>query len=138
MSAALRVLDTTARSDLMKGDSRILARLETVGRANVRVPQPVLAEIRYGIDRLERSARKGRLQSRFEVLQAELIRCPWTDEVSGVFGRIKSFLVRKGTVLEDFDLAIAAHAIAHQGILVTSNRKHMSRVPGLEIEDWVE
>ncbi len=136
MNARHRILDTTAFSDLMKGHPRVVARLEEHGRANVRVPQPVLAEIRFGIDRLDRSARRGRLQSRYDALQAELVRCPWTDEVSEAFGRIKALLARKGTALEDFDLAIAAHALAHEGILVTSNRRHMTRVPSLETEDW--
>jgi tRNA(fMet)-specific endonuclease VapC len=45
-------------------------------------------------------------------------------------------LERRGTRIEDFDAAIAAHALASGAKLVTSNLDHMARVPGLQIEDW--
>ena len=33
-------------------------------------------------------------------------------------------------------LSVAAHALAVGGTRVTSNVDHMSRVPGLRVEDW--
>lgn len=48
----------------------------------------------------------------------------------------KSMLERRGTRIEDFDTAIAAHAVATGTTLVTANLDHMTRVPGLQIEDW--
>ena len=60
----------------------------------------------------------------------------WTDEVSQMFGRIKATLERRGTQTEDFDAAIAAHALALDATLVTANVNHMIRVPGLRVEDW--
>jgi hypothetical protein len=35
-------------------------------------------------------------------------------------------------------LAIAAHALATNATLVTANLAHMTRVPGLQIEDWAD
>ncbi len=130
------VLDTNALSALMKGDSRALARLRAAGRADVAIPQPVIAEIAYGIDRLARSKRRQALQDRFDLLRAELPRCQWTDTVSEHFGAIKATLERSGQRIEDFDAAIAAHALADGAILVTANLEHMVRVPGLVVEDW--
>ena len=43
---------------------------------------------------------------------------------------------RRGTRIEDFDAAIAAHAVALGATLVSANIEHMARVPGLEVEDW--
>jgi tRNA(fMet)-specific endonuclease VapC len=51
-------------------------------------------------------------------------------------GRIKATLERRGTRIEDFDAAIAAHALALDATLVTANVDHMIRVPGLIVEDW--
>jgi predicted nucleic acid-binding protein len=42
------VLDTNAVSSLMKGDRNVIERLKGVSRAEVCMPQPVVAEIAYG------------------------------------------------------------------------------------------
>ena len=130
------VLDTNAVSALMKGDPGIIERLKQRSKAEVTVPQPVLAEIAYGIERLPKSKRKEALQERFDLVRSELARCTWTDEVSECFGRIKAALERKGQRIEDFDAAIAAHALATGATLITANLDHMTRVPGLTVEDW--
>jgi tRNA(fMet)-specific endonuclease VapC len=130
------VLDTNAFSALMKGDPLVLERLKQKSKEEVSVPQPVLAEIAYGLERLPKSKRKEALQERFELLQAELARSNWSDEVSASFGTIKATLERRGQRIEDFDIAIAAHALARGEVLVTANLDHMARVPGLTVEDW--
>ncbi|MEI9952224.1 MAG: type II toxin-antitoxin system VapC family toxin [Pseudomonadota bacterium] len=130
------VLDTNVVSLLMKGDPNVIERLKGLSRADVCMPQPVIAEISHGIQRLSRSKRKDVLVSRFELLKSEIRRVAWSDEVSEAFGGIKSGLERKGERIEDFDAAVAAHALAAGCVLVTANLKHMTRVPGLEVEDW--
>jgi tRNA(fMet)-specific endonuclease VapC len=130
------VLDTNAVSALMKGSEAVVDRLAARTPAEVAIPQPVLAEIAFGIERLPRSKRRTSLQARFELLCAELLRAQWTDAVSQAFGRIKATLERRGTRIEDFDAAIAAHALALEATLVTADVDRMIRVPGLRVEDW--
>ena len=132
------VLDTNAVSALMKGEPRVVARLAAVSRADVGVPHPVLAEIAYGIERLPRSKRRVALQERFELVRTDLGRVSWTDTVSERFGAIKAALERRGRRIEDFDAAIAAHALAEGAVLVTANLDDMTRVPGLTVEDWAK
>lgn len=120
----------------MKGSAAVLERLAANAPADVAIPQPVIAEIAFGIERLPRSRRRSALQSRFDLLCSELPRVEWTDEVSQAYGRIKAALERRGTRIEDFDAAIAAHALAIGATLVTADRDHMTRVPGLQVEDW--
>lgn len=130
------VLDTNAVSALMKGSAPVVERLARTEPADVSVPHPVLAEIAYGIERLPRSRRRAALQERFELLSSELPRAEWTDAVSQAFGQIKAGLERRGARIEDFDAAIAAHAVAVGATLVTADRDHMARIAGLRIEDW--
>lgn len=130
------ILDTNAVSALMKAEPPVIARLRAMNRADVAIPQPVIAEIAYGIERLPRSKRRQALQDRFELICMELGRAPWTDAVSERFGAIKATLERRGQRIEDFDAAIAAHALAEGATLVTANLDDMARVPGLDIEDW--
>ena len=130
------LLDTTTRSFLMRGDDDVRAHLTTHPRTSVYVCQPVIAEIEYGLARLPRSARKTRLRHRFDIFLKELFRAEWTDEVSRQFGRVKADLEKRGIRLEDFDVAIAAHAMALDAVLVTDNVAHMERITGLALENW--
>jgi tRNA(fMet)-specific endonuclease VapC len=130
------VLDTNAVSALMRGEARVIERLKAVARAEVGMPHPVVAEIAYGLQRLPRSKRRDALVSRFAAIKDEIQRLNWSDEVSEAFGAIKAALERRGERVEDFDAAVAAHALVEDAVLVTANVKHMTRVQGLEIEDW--
>jgi tRNA(fMet)-specific endonuclease VapC len=130
------VLDTNTLSFLMAGEPAVAARLLAQDRTDVLVPQPVVAEIEYGLARLPDSKRRRRLRRRFEIFAEELPRATWTDEVSRTFGRVKADLEKSGTRLEDFDLAVAAHALALGATLVTDNVDHMKRIAKLELENW--
>ena len=130
------VLDTNAISALMKGDPRVVKRLRTLNKGDAAIPQPAIAEIAYGIERLPRSKRRSVLEDRFELVRTELARSLWTDAVSERFGLIKATLEHQGHRIEDFDAAIAAHALAEGAILVTANLDDMMRVPDLKVEDW--
>ena len=130
------LLDTNAVSALMKGDPAVVAHLRAVARADVALPQPVVAEIAYGIERLPRSKRREALADRFELIRGELGRSVWTDSVSERFASIKATLERRGERIEDFDAAVAAHALAESAVLVTANLRHMARIAGLKVEDW--
>ena len=130
------VLDTNVLSALMKGEPKVVGQLRALTKDQVAVPQPAFAEIAYGIARLPRSKRRDRLQERFELLKSELARTDWDDDVSACFGTIKAALKKRGERIEDFDAAIAAHALARGGTLVTANTQHLARVPGLVTVDW--
>jgi tRNA(fMet)-specific endonuclease VapC len=130
------MLDTTAVSALMRSEPRVGSRVRGCSPGEVGVPQPVVAEIEYGLARLPRSRRKVLLHDRWRVIERSLGRVPWTGAVSRKFGELKAELERGGLRLDDFDLAIAAHALDADAILVTSNVRHLARVPNLEIEDW--
>jgi tRNA(fMet)-specific endonuclease VapC len=51
-------------------------------------------------------------------------------------GSVKAILEKRGERIEDFDAAIAAHALSRGAVLVSANVNHMVRVPGLVVEDW--
>ena len=63
---------------------------------------------------------------------------PFDTEEAEMFARIKADLQAKGNVIEDMDIMIAAHAKVGGHTLVTDNLKHMARVDGIEIENWIE
>ena len=52
------------------------------------------------------------------------------------YGRIRHDLEREGLAIGSMDLLIAAHALAIDATLVTSNLSHFSRVAELRVMDW--
>jgi tRNA(fMet)-specific endonuclease VapC len=132
------VLDTNIVSFLMRGNALVAGRIQSKERSEVLIPQPAIAEIEYGLSRLPNSARRRKLRRIFDVVQAELRRAEWTDLVSRAFGEIKADLERRGVRLEDFDVAMAAHARALEATLVTDNVADLKRIPGLLVENWRE
>lgn len=130
------MLDTTAVSALMRGDPEMTRRLSEREPQEVALPQPVIAEIQYGIEPLPRSRRRDHLARRIVRLRETLAVVVWTDEVSRCFGSVKAQQERAGRRRDDIDLAVAAHALAVGAVLVTANLKHMARIPGLRVESW--
>jgi tRNA(fMet)-specific endonuclease VapC len=60
------------------------------------------------------------------------------DEASTqIFGEAKAMLERQGRRLADADLLIGAIAAAQQATVVTGNRRHYERIPGVTIENWI-
>ena len=130
------ILDTNVISALMRADEVVAGRLAAVARSDIRLPQPALAEIAYGISLVAFSKHRSRLEERRALVTSAIQRAEWTEAVSDTFGRIKALLSKRGELIEDIDLAIAAHAIAVDGVLVTADVRRMPLIPGLTIEDW--
>jgi len=114
----------------------VTGQLISRSRTDILLPPPAIAEIEYGLARLLQPARRKRPRRRFDVVLAELGRVEWTDAVGRAFGEIKAGLERCGARLEDFDVALAVHALAWGAALVTDNLSDLSRIQGLPLDNW--
>jgi tRNA(fMet)-specific endonuclease VapC len=74
---------------------------------------------------------------RLGVLLSEMTILPYDLAAARQFGRVKAELEHTGKRLGDLDIQIASMALALECPLVTHNRRHFERVPGLTIEDWL-
>ena len=54
-----------------------------------------------------------------------------------IFSDLKVKYQKRGTVIDDFDLLIAATALTYNQILVTNNTKHFSKIKELALDNWV-
>jgi len=61
---------------------------------------------------------------------------PLGSESAQIFGSLKVQMERKGTRLDDFDLSLAACALANNLTLVTNNVSHFKRIAGLKLVNW--
>ena len=129
------VLDTNSVSALMKGVPTVAARLARTPRADVGIAQVTAAEIEFGLRCLPASKRRRLLEEQWRAVGSELIRLPWTDEVSRAFGERKARLERAGRRMSDFDLAIVAHAVVYDGTVVTADAAFARA--GIRHENWM-
>ncbi|WP_119249994.1 type II toxin-antitoxin system VapC family toxin [Prevotella sp. AM34-19LB] len=50
----------------------------------------------------------------------------------------KAFLRKKGQLIEDADIIIGTTAIINNMVMVTENVKHIGRLNGIVVENWME
>jgi tRNA(fMet)-specific endonuclease VapC len=61
---------------------------------------------------------------------------PFTPEAAEVYGRLYAELRRKGRIIQQVDLQIAAIAITLGQCTVVSEDSDLAAVPGLSVENW--
>lgn len=126
------LLDTNICIELLKGNRTVRAHVEKAGPRNCCISEITVAELYYGAYKGERSFEK-KQDIRFLLELFDLL--PIAPSLA-VYGEIKTLLERKGEHLDEFDLLIGASALEAGHCLVTNNTKHLSRIPGLKLEDW--
>lgn len=63
---------------------------------------------------------------------------PFDTNDAMVAGKIRAYLEQRGTPIGPYDIQIAAQGISRGITVVTHNTDEFSRVPGIQLEDWVE
>lgn len=92
-----------------------------------------LGELRYGA---EKSQSKDKALSVIHDL-ANLINLETLPETAAEhYGHIRAELHKRGQMIGNNDLWIAAHARSQGWILVTNNEREFVRVAGLQVENW--
>lgn len=131
------VLDSTAFSAAMRKDAAVLDFLKSYRPGDIVTVPPVVAEIQFGIERLDNSSKKYfLLKSERDRLLSIINVLTWSAESSDNFGKIKAGLERLGELIDDFDIAIAAIAMAHKCCVITANLGHFGRIRNLESKSW--
>ena len=129
------LLDTNVVSHIMQGrDAELLARLIQVPVGQVAMSSITLAELEYG---LHRKGQPPRLRNALTQVLLRMDVLPWDEEVATCYGELCSTLEARGISLSDFDMMIAAHAVAAD-ITLVSRDKAFAQVPAerLSLEIW--
>lgn len=92
-----------------------------------------LMELYYGAHKSQKVAAN---LAKVKMLETSLEVIALGQECVEMFGMIKAGLEAKGTPLDDFDMAVAACALARNLVLVTNNTKHFQRIEGLRLTNW--
>lgn len=129
------MLDTNICIYIMKSrPPEVRHRLQGMVVGEVGVSSIVVAELWHGIHKSRRVRHNAAALEDFleycEVLD-------WPEAAAPIYGKIRSSLEAEGRIIGGNNLLIAAHAV-HAGVtLVTNNNREFQRVPGLQVENWV-
>ena len=129
------LLDTHVVSHIMQGrDADLLARLTQLPVGRAVLSSITLAELEYG---LHRKGQPQRLRNALTQILLRMDVLSWDESVAVCYSEFCSTLESQGINLSDFDMMIAAHAVAADAILV-SRGKAFAQVPAerLSLEIW--
>lgn len=130
------LLDTNICIYAMKNKpEHVLQRLKKELNSGVCISSITLAELEYGMKHSSNPAKNEQALLRFLIPLTVL---PFGAAAASEYGTIRTYLQNNGTPIGPLDTLIAAHARAENMILVTNNVREFERVPGLEVENWVE
>jgi tRNA(fMet)-specific endonuclease VapC len=131
----MRLIDTSICISILRESSpRLRSRFRAAMGDGVAVSSITAAELYVGV---AKSLHRDRTASGVANLLAAVSILPFDATAAQAYGIVRSHLERRGDIMGPLDLLIAAHAIAENAVLVTSNTHEFNRVPTLEIEDWV-
>ena len=132
------MLDTNVVSHIMQGrDAALLARLTQLPVGQAVMSSVTLGELEYG---LHRKGQPTRLRNALAQVLLRMDVLPWDENTATCYGGLCASLEAQGINLSDFDMMIAAHAVAVDMTLV-SRDKAFAQVPAgmtprLRLEVW--
>lgn len=112
---------------------RVMAQIHAHMEDGLCISSITLAELRHGV---EKSAAVEKNTTALLKFLSILKVLPFDDFAAIEYGKICSYLERRGTPIGPMDMLIAAHARAADMTIVTNNVREFERVPDLEIENW--
>jgi len=127
------LLDTDTCIAILRGNDAVIAR-RAASNDEVATTWISAAELQYG------AAKSKAPEDNRALVKAFLatLRVLGLDHASTqIFGEVKASLEQRGQRLADADLLIGAIAAANHAIVVTGNRRHYARIPGITLEDWI-
>lgn len=128
-ASSLNILSGSVREP----QGRIAQRIEVVGEDAVCTSVVVACEMRYGA----RKRRSLRLVEHVDAILSAIQVLAFATPADAYYGRISNELVLAGTPIGPHDMLIAAHAFARGLVVVTANDRELSRVQGLQVENWL-
>ena len=126
------LLDTNMVSHLLRGQARVVQRVEAVQMASLSISAITEGELLFGLARRPEATRLQKLVQAF-LRRVEVL--SWDSTVAAVYGNTRAALVAQGKVIAPLDLLIAAHALASGAVLI-SNDQAFRQIDGLALEDW--
>jgi tRNA(fMet)-specific endonuclease VapC len=128
------LLDTNIFIYVLKRRPKAVLEIFNRNASRMAISSITLSELIYGA---EKSPNVDKNLEAIEEFVSHLDVLPYDAKASQHYGQIKAALEKRGEIIGENDIHIAAHAISQGLILVTNNLQEFKRVPNLARENWV-
>ena len=129
------LLDTNIVIYVLKRRPIEVLKIFNTNASRMAVSSITLSELIYGA---EKSSNVDRNLEAIEEFISHLEVLPYDAKASQHYGQIKASLEKKGEIIGENDIHIAANAISQGLILVTNNLREFQRVANLALENWID
>jgi tRNA(fMet)-specific endonuclease VapC len=128
------LLDTNIVIYVLKRRPKEVLAMFNANASRMAISSITLSELFYGA---EKSLNRDKNLEAVEEFVSHLDVLPYDAKASQHYGQIKATLEKKGQIIGENDIHIAAHATSQGLILVSNNVREFKRVPNLVLENWV-
>jgi len=128
------LLDTNIVIYVLKRRPKEMLEIFNRNASRMAISSITLSELIY---EAEKSSNVDKNLEAIEEFVSHLDVLPYDAKASQHYGQIKAALEKRGEIIGENDIHIAAHAISQGLILVTNNLREFKRVPNLALENWV-
>ena len=133
------LLDTNLLIDFVKEVPSVVEKILQVGTHRCCMSVLSLHELYYGAQLAREKKEEYYLQEQERISTLiEYFTVLHLDTYGEEYAHIKHALRKKGKPVDEFDMLIAAQAVAEGLTVVTDNLKHFQNMPDVEVENWME
>jgi len=130
------LLDTNICIYLVKAKPlSVLQEFQACAIGDIAVSSITVAELTFGVQK----SQQVRLNQRaLEQFLLPLTVVDFDAQAATIYGTVRATLEQQGTPIGALDMLIAAHALSLKLTLITNNVKEFTRVPNLQVANWVK
>jgi len=129
------LLDTSILIAFLRGEEDVVAKVEEYLEEFDRLSLSIITyyEILRGLKYIDNEKKLRDFEELMDKSEIITLDREIIDKASGIYADLK----RRGELVEDADILIAASCPVEGMILVTDNEEHFRRIENLEVENWV-
>ena len=128
----MKFADSDFIISVLRGSQKVMKKLDEFNEEQLATTSINEFEVLYGAvhnGKLDEVAQAKKFFERLKIFEFD-------GPSAQIASKLHSQLTKQGNRIDFMDLFIASIVLANNGTLVTRNKKHFDRIPGLEIEEW--
>lgn len=130
----LYFLDTNTLIDILDGQKNVGANfIKKFADNEIKIPDIAYYEVLRGFEYKDSKNQKAKFENFCKLFQIQYMDLQTLRIAANQWANLK----KNGTPLDDDgDILIGSLALRHNAILVTNNTKHLSKITGIQLENW--